>query len=159
VSVVRALGVTCNPHTAYLTLAADGAIKQAAVERVEVAAQYEASAELLSTLEEIRRAFGQLRPDGIVVLMPEQGGRKRTYQEIAPRATLETLIRIAAVQEGIGIEMLARPTLRARLDIPKAGELSSHVSRVIDQPVGRYWNAGRDIAGLAALAALARGGE
>jgi hypothetical protein len=151
---MRSLGVACNPHTAYLTLAVDGMITQAVVERVEVAAQYEASVELLSTLEEIRRALGQLRPDRIAVLMPEQGGRKRTYLEIAPRVTLETLIRIAAVQEGIDIEMLARPTLRARLDIPKAGELSSHVSGVIAESVGLYWSAGRDIAGLAALAEL-----
>ncbi|MGP0101702.1 MAG: hypothetical protein ACLPUT_08795 [Solirubrobacteraceae bacterium] len=157
-TVVRSLGVTCNPHTAYLTLAIDGAITQAVVERVEVAAQYEASVELLSTLEEIRRALGQLQPDRIAVLMPEQGGRKRSYLEIAPRVTLETLIRIAAVQEGIGVEMLARPTLRARLDIPKTGELSSHVSRVIAEPLGLYWSAGRDVAGLAALAALNGGG-
>jgi hypothetical protein len=128
VSWVRALGVTCNPPTAYLTLAIDGTIMEAQVERVEVAAQYEASAELLSTLDEIKRAFGQLRPDIVALLMPEQGRHKRTYQEIAPRVALETLVRIAAVQENINIEVLARPTLRARLGIPKAGELSSHVS-------------------------------
>ncbi len=155
---MRSLGVTCNPHTAYLTLAVDGAITRSVVERVEVAAQYEASVELLSTLEEIRRALGQLRPDRIAVLMPEQGGHKRAYLEIAPRVTLETLIRIAAVQGRIGVEMLARPTLRARLDIPRAGELSSHVSRVIAESVGQYWSAGRDVAGLAALATLDGGG-
>jgi hypothetical protein len=156
---VRALGVTCNPHIAYLTLAVDGLIAQTVVERVEVAAQYEASAELLSTLDEIKRAFGQLQPDAVVLLMPEQSRHKRTYQEIAPRVALETLVRIAAVQENIDIEVLARPTLRARLDIPKTGELSSHVSSVIAEAVGRYWTAGRDVAGLAALAAMDGGGS
>jgi hypothetical protein len=151
---VRAVGVTCNPRTAYLTLAVDGAITEATVERVEVAAQYEASAELLSTLDELKRAFAQLRPNKVVLLTPEQGRHKRTYQEIAPRVALETLVRIAAVQESIEIEVLARPTLRARLGIPKTGELSSHVGQVIAGPVGRYWTAGRDVAGLAALATL-----
>ena len=51
--------------------------------------------------------------------MPEQGRHKRTYQELAPRVALETLVRVAAVQEGIPIEVLARP---------RAGELASHVN-------------------------------
>jgi hypothetical protein len=156
--LVRVVGISCNPHTAYLTLAVDGVISAAPVERVEVAAQYEASVELLSTLDEIKRAFGQLRPDRVALLMPEQGRHKRTYQEIAPRVALETLVRIAAVQGHIDIEVLARPTVRARLGIPKPGELSSHVTQVIGEPVGRYWTAGRDVAGLAALAGRDGGG-
>lgn len=154
---VRTLGVTCNPRIAYLTLALDGVMVEDQVERVEVAAQYEASAELLSTLDEIKRALGRLRPDAVVLLMPEQSRHRRTYQDIAPRVALETLVRIAAVQEGIDIEVLARPTLRARLGIDRAGELSSHVGEVIAKPVGQYWTAGRDVAGLAALAALEGG--
>jgi hypothetical protein len=118
---MRSVGVTCTPRIAYLTLAIDGAIAEAPVERVEVAAQYESSEELLSTLDEIKRAFGQLRPDLVVLLMPEQGRHKRTYQEIAPRVALETLVRIAAVQENIALEVLPRPTVRARLGVPKAG--------------------------------------
>ncbi len=156
---MRVLGVTCSPHCAYLTLAIDGAVASAPVERIDVAAQYEASAELLSTLDEIKRAFGRLRPERVALLMPEQGGHKRSYQELAPRVALETLIRIAAVEENIGIDLLPRPTVRARLGIPKAGELASHVGRCITEPVGRYWKAGRDIAGLAALAVPNGGGR
>jgi hypothetical protein len=155
---VRSVGVTCTPRIAYLTLAIDGAIAEAPVERVEVAAHCESSEELLSTLDEIKRALGQLRPDLVVLLMPEQGRHKRTYQEIAPRVALETLVRIAAVQENIAIEVLPRPTVRARLGVPRAGDLASHVGKAIVEPVGRYWTAGRDVAGLAALAGV-KGGE
>ena len=154
---MRSVGVTCTPHVVYLTLAVDGAIAEAAVERVEVAAQYESSEELLSTLDEIKRALGQLRPDVVVVLMPEQSRHKRTYQEIAPRVALETLVRIAAVQGRIAIELLPRPTVRSTLGISKSGDLASHVAEAIGQPVGRYWSAGRDVAGLAALAGLKAG--
>jgi hypothetical protein len=149
---VRSVGVTCTPHLAYLTLAIDGAVAETPVERVEVAAQYESSEELVSTLNEIKRALGQLQPDRIVLLMPEQGRHKRTYQELAPRVALETLVRVAAVQERIPIEVLPRPTVRSRLGIPRAGELASHVATVVTEPVGRYWTAGRDVAALAALA-------
>jgi hypothetical protein len=48
--------------------------------------------------------------------------------------------------------LLARATVRARLGLPKSGDLASHVSSVAPEPVGRYWSAGRDVAGLAALA-------
>jgi hypothetical protein len=125
---VRSVGVTCTPRLAYLTLAINGAIADTPVERVEVAAQYESSEELVSTLNEIKRALGQLQPDRIVLLMPEQGRHKRTYQELAPRVALETLVRVAAVQERIPIEVLPRPTVRSRLGIPRAGELASHVA-------------------------------
>jgi hypothetical protein len=155
---VRSVGVTCTPHVAYLTLAVDGAIADAPVERVDVAAQYESSEELLSTLDEIKRALGQLRPDVVVLLMPEQSRHKRTYQEIAPRVALETLVRIAAVQEQIAIEVLPRPTVRSRLGISRAGDLASHVGKTIAEPVGRYWTAGRDVAALAALAGR-KGGD
>jgi hypothetical protein len=95
------------------------AIAEAPVERVEVGAPYESSEELLSTLDEIKRAFGQLRSDVVVRLMPEQSRHKRTYQEIAPRVTLETLVRIAAVQENIAIQLLPRPIVKARLGVPR----------------------------------------
>jgi hypothetical protein len=150
---MRALGVTCTPNTAYLSLAADGAIVNAPVQRVEVAAQYEASAELLSTLNEIKRALAQLQPDVVVLLKPEQGGRKQGYAEVAPRVALETLVRIAAVQTDIGIEVLPRPTVRARLGLAKSGDLASHVGEVVAEATGHYWGAGRNVAALAALAA------
>ena len=131
---------------------------EAPVARIEVASQYEASAELLSTLEEIKRALAQLRPDRMALLLPEQGRHKRTYPELAPRVTLETLVRIAAVQQGVPIELLPRPTLRATLGLPRKGELSSHVDAAISGSVGLYWTAGRDVAGLAALAMQRDGG-
>jgi hypothetical protein len=86
--------------------------------------------------------------------MPEQSRHKQTYQEIAPRVALETLARIAAVEEKIAIEVLPRPTVRSRLGISRADDLASHVGKTIAQPVGRYWTAGRDVAALAALAGL-----
>ena len=53
---------------------------------------------------------------------------------------------------------MPRPTVRTRLDVPRAGDLASHVGKAIVEPVGRYWTAGRDVAGLAALAGL-KGGQ
>jgi hypothetical protein len=148
---MRVLGVTCSPKTAFLALADDREIIDAAVARVDVAAQYEASEEMLSTLDEIRRALEQLRPDRVVVLKPELNQRA-TYDQIAPRIALETLIRLAAVQAKVEIEVMARPTVRSRLGLSKSGSLASRVAEALPAPVGKYWREGRDIAALAALA-------
>jgi hypothetical protein len=152
-SHVKVLGVTCSTGTALLSVVEDGEVVDATVQRVQVASLLEASAELESMLDEIGRALAQTKPDLVVLLLPEQSPRhKRTYQEIAPRAALETLVRLASVRAGIPIDVLPRATVRARLSLPRTGELSSHVSEKISAPVGKYWSAGRDVAALAALA-------
>lgn len=75
------------------------------VERVEVAAFYEASAELEATLAELGRVLSALKPDMVTILLPETT-YKATHGEIAPRAALETLVRLAAVRADIEVEML-----------------------------------------------------
>lgn len=122
------------------------------VERVEVSSQHEASEELEETLAELGRGLAQIKPDLVVLLMPEQSRFKKTYHEIAPRVALETLVRLAAVRAEIPIEVLPRATVRARLKLPRNGDLASHVADRIPEPVGRHWTIGRDVAALAALA-------
>jgi hypothetical protein len=136
-----------------LTAVEGGDVVAAPVYRIEVASLSEASAELEATLEEIGRALSQLKPEKIVLLLPEQSPRfKHTHAELAPRVTLETLFRLAAVRADIPIDLMARPTVRSALGLPQTGELASHTAERLDTPVGPYWNAGRNIAGLAALA-------
>jgi hypothetical protein len=120
--------------------------------RIVVSAQHEASTELLATLREIKRAYAQLKPEAIGLLKPEKAQRGTTYEQLAPRAALETLVRVAAAEAEIDIEFLARQTVRARLGIAQSGDLASHVSELVSMPVGPYWNAGRNVAALAALA-------
>jgi hypothetical protein len=151
---MRVLGVTCSPKSAFLSLAEDQAIVAAGVSRIDVASQYEASEEMLSTLDEIRRALEGLRPDRVVVLKPELNQRM-TYDQFGPRIALETLVRLATVQAHAEIEVMARPTVRSRLGLSKSGSLASRVAEVVPDPVGKYWREGR---GIAALAALAGGG-
>jgi hypothetical protein len=149
---VKVAGVTCSTKTALFSLVESGQVVDAPVERVEVGSLHEASEELEATLAEFGRTLAQMKPDLVVLLMPEQSRFKRTYQEIAPRVTLETLVRLAAVRAEIPIEVLPRPTVRARLKLSRKGDLASHVSERIPNPVGKHWTAGRDVAALAALA-------
>jgi hypothetical protein len=147
------LGVTCSNTVALLTAVEYGQVVASPVYRIEVASLSEASAELEATLEEIGRALSQIKPERIVLLLPEQTPRfKYTYTQLAPRVTLETLFRLAAVRAELPIDLMPRPTLRSTLGLPQTGDLASHTTELLDQSVGPYWNAGRNIAGLAALA-------
>lgn len=62
---------------------------------------------------------------------------KASYAKLAPRASMDTLVRLACINKAIPVEMLARPTVRARLQLPRKGSLDSHVSEVIVEPVGK----------------------
>jgi len=150
---MKVLGVTCSSSTALVTLVDAGVVVPSPVERIDVSALHEASEELEATIDEITRALRRVGPDRVILLLPEQSPRyRRTYQEIAPRATLETLVRLASVRAGIPIEVMARRTVRSRLGLPLSGDLASHVATKIPTPAGHYWSAGRNVAGLAALA-------
>jgi hypothetical protein len=153
---MRIVGFSCTPRQAYVALVNDGVIEESGVERLEVAAQHEASEELLKTRDDVRRLIGELEAKRIVLLQPEEHQpRKPGYQELLPRIALETVIRLAGVEDGVAVELLPRPTVRARLGLPKSGSLDSHVEKVVEEPVGRYWNEGRNLAALAALAGAA----
>lgn len=150
---MQIVGFSCTPRLAYVAVVNGSEVKESDIERHEMAAQHEASEELLKTKDDFRRLLRELEAEKVVLLQPEERQpRKPSYQELVPRIALETVIRLAAVEEGIGVELLPRPTVRARLGLPKSGSLDSHVSKVIEAPVGRYWNEGRRLAALVALA-------
>jgi hypothetical protein len=95
----------------------------------------------------------EYRVDRASLLLPERGSLQQSgYFMVAPRVALETVIRLAAVMLGVPVVLLERATIRARLECPKTGNLETHVERVISQPIGRYWKAGRGLAAMAALA-------
>lgn len=152
---MKVLGVTCSTKTAFLSVVDGDMVVVAPVDRLDVASLHEASAELLATLDDVSRALAQIKPDLVVLLLPEQSRFKRPYAEVAARASLETLVRLACAKANVPVEVMPRPTVRARLELPKKGELASHVAEVVPAPVGKHWTAGRDVAALAALAGAA----
>src|SRR5207247_7106289 len=69
---VKVVGVTCSTKSALFSLVENGEVVDTPVERVEVGSLHEASEELEATLAETGRTFAQLKPDLVVLLMPEQ---------------------------------------------------------------------------------------
>jgi hypothetical protein len=150
---VNVLGVNCSTHCAFLAVAVDGKLADGHVEYIDAPTLDESSHELASVLDELGRAMNEVKADKVVLLKPEGGPTpKKTHGAFVPRIALETLVRLAAVQQQIEAEVLARPTVRKRLKLPTAGKLAEHVPLRLPEKVGKNWSAERQLAALAALA-------
>jgi hypothetical protein len=147
------LGVNCNTHCAFFAVAVDGELSDGPVEYIEAPTLAESSDELKSVLDELVRVIKEVNADKVVLLKPEGGRRPtKTHAAFVPRITLETLVRLAAVEAGIEIDVLARPTVRKRLELPTKGKLAEHVPLRIPAKVGKNWSKERQLAALAAVA-------
>ena len=150
---MRVLGATCSTAEVHLVVVTDGQVLDGLPERLRPAQGIEMGERLLEFIEDVARVLAQVKPDRIALLLPETQQRGTSYQRVAPRVTLETLLRVAAARNGYPLSLLARPSVRAALGLPKKGALDDYLDTA-GTPVGRYWRDGR---GLAALAALAEG--
>ena len=151
---MRVLGVSCSTEAVNLAVAEGGEIVDGLPERLRPAQGVELGERLLEFIDDAARVLAQVKPVRVALLMPESQQRgAASYQRIASRVTLETLLRVAAAREGLPVSLVARPTVRAALSLPKKGALDDHLDAA-GPSVGRYWRDGR---GLAALAALAEG--
>ncbi len=145
------LGVNCRKDEVFFAVARDGVLVDGLVERLQAPALLEETERLKAMLDDVSRILEDLKPDSVHILMPEQTYRD-SYGRIAPRVALETLVRLAAHDAGTLVETLHRASARARLGMPRSGDFASHIDSVIGDPVGRYWNSGRNLAAAAALA-------
>jgi hypothetical protein len=147
----RALGVWCKNDEVMLALAENGGLLEDSHERLKAPALFEQTESLRAVLDSIGRVLAEIRPDVVRVLLPEQT-YKGSYTSLAPRAALETLVRLAAANADIELELLHRNSARARVGMPRRGSFEDHIPAVIAEPVGKYWAAGRRLAAVAAIA-------
>lgn len=148
--MTRSLGVECKKQTVYLALCEDDTLLDEGTLRLEVPAVHEETARLQRFLSDFERLLAEARPDAVRIMQPEAVYEAR-YSELAPKAALETLIRLACDNAGILVEVLQRPTARKRTGLPQKGNLGELIGEHIE-PVGKYWTAGRMYAAVAALA-------
>lgn len=144
------IGVHCKSDTAYLALAEDGHILDDPHQQLVLGKGREATDRLVSLMADVERLVTEVKPVAVRVLEPER--YEALYARIAPRVAVETVVRVGAARAGANVEMLARTTARSRLGMPKGGKFEHHFATVVAEPVGKYWNAGRNLAAAAALA-------
>jgi hypothetical protein len=146
------LGINCTTTCAYLALAEDGEI-QPEPSRLEPPAGEE-SVRLAGLFQDATSLLREQQVDSVALLLPGRGGAHQPgYFTVAPRIEIETIIRLAAVTLDIPVVVLERATVRSRHGCGRTGALEDYVDQVIPTSVGKYWNVGRGLAAMAALAA------
>lgn len=133
-----------------LAVAEDGEVVHSSREKLSGSGLLEASDRLEAVRRDVVRVLEEVEPDEVRILMPER--YEASYLQIAPRVALETVVRLACTAAGVPVEMLNRASARSRVGAPKTGRLEDHVPKVVPEPVGKYWNAGRSLAAIAAVA-------
>jgi hypothetical protein len=149
----RSLGIWAKKQEVYLATVEDGGVLDVEPQRIEAPSIMEANERLGGFLTSFRHALNELAPDDVRILQPEQT-YQASYSEFAPRIALETAVRLACEESGVPVEVLHRTTARSRLHFGRSGSLDFHIDGLL--AVGKYWNAGRKYA---AVAALAREGD
>jgi hypothetical protein len=152
--MARILGVECKKQAVYLAVADAGELVEAEPQRLDVPAIHEQTERLRAFLNDFGHLLTEAKPDAVHILQPETN-YTATYSEFAPKAALETLIRLACLDAGIDVEIVHRASVRSAL-----GSGKGNVEKLIEtniQVVGKYWNAGRNLAAAAAL--TAKGGR
>jgi hypothetical protein len=147
--MARALGVWCTKRYVYLALADDGELIDDEPQRLQQQGMLDTTGRLPAFLADFRRVLSEKRPDAVRLLQPEQI-YKAGYADFAPKVAFETLVRLACSESDIPVEVLHRNTARARTGLRK-GKLDELIEANIEA-VGKYWNAGRKYAAVAALA-------
>lgn len=121
-------------------------------DRVEPSALLEEGEALEALLANLRGVISSARVSQVRLLLPDPGVPYR-HPEIAARIEHETLVRLAAYQEGLAVEQLSRGEARTRLGLPTRGKFEELLTEaVVGRSVGRHWHDGRRLAMAAALA-------
>jgi hypothetical protein len=145
------MGLTCEAGRINVAAVENGKVVDGLVERIPAPGGLEEHDRLWAVYDEIVRAIHSIKPDKIIILSPEIQ-YTASHKAFTPRIALETVTRMAGSKENVAVELLARPTVRSRLGLPRKGGLDSHLADAIASPVGRYWTGGRGLAAMAALA-------
>jgi len=148
---MRVLGVWCKKEEIMLAVAEDGEVVPHSREKMKGSGLLEANDRLEAVRRDVVRVLEEVNPDEVRILMPEQR-YEASYPQMAPRVALETVVRLACSGAGISVEMLNRASARSRVGVSKTGRLEDHIREVVSEPVGKYWNAGRNLAAIAAVA-------
>src|SRR5260370_39822566 len=121
---MRVLGVQCTSKFAFLSVVDDRQVIDRGPERLALAQSTDEHGALWETLSTFETALDEISPDCVHLLGPGTGeNAKRTFQSWAPRAELETLLRMATAKQGLRVRRISRASVLTGLGVPR-GALS-----------------------------------
>jgi hypothetical protein len=148
----RVLGVSCTSNAAYFAVVVEGAFSDLEPRRIEPPEVLAGGDKLVDFRDRMRREISRIGPELVVIATSSY---QADYGQIAARATLEALTRLAAAEEHVPSEFIHQRTIRAKLGLSRTGGFAVAAQRHLrDQvdPIPLYWSEGRAAAAAAALA-------
>jgi hypothetical protein len=144
------LGANATSGTLWFAAAVDATLTQYDPCQFQLPAGLRRPRALEAGRDEIAEMLARLAVDLVVLAEPEVS--KQTYQSLVARMSVEGVLEFGAAKAGVELQRISRAKLRSVHNLGKPGSVSSHVSRVVAQPLAPHWVNKRDIAALAALA-------
>lgn len=105
--------------------------------RIDVADVLEEGERLLELRQRLRVELERIKPQAVALM--GSISRPKSYRVAAERASIETMIRFVAQELGVQCGRIQHPTIRARLDLPKAGSFTAHARAYFDEEHGPFW--------------------
>lgn len=153
---MRVLGVNATSSTLWLACAdADGLLDIGEDYQLQLPKALETGQALVRARDDFARIIRRYKVRRVRLLSAE-ATYKAGYGQFVPRITMETVVAFAAAAEDVDFLRLSRPTVRSRLDLPKAGSLESH-SACLGQTQSPHWKKKRDLAAMVAVAGVRAG--
>lgn len=148
--MVRTLGVHFASSALFLALVEKGVILDANPQKIDVPEHLSTTKSVVRFRDDVGRRLAECGAHRGAILQPSSYAGGISAETC--RLGAETLLRLVAGDLEIDVILLNRNTARAKLGVPRAGDLAGLVAGAVGPPVGSHWTHRR----YAAFAALAR---
>ena len=137
-SEVPTLGCSCTGTAAHFALMTGDGYVDDPLTRIQVADILDRGERLVELRDRIRVELERIRPDAIALL--GSISQPPSYNVAAERATVETIIRLAAQEVGLTCERISPPTVRARLQLGRSGPFDSKARSFFTEEHPPFWS-------------------
>ena len=131
------LGCSCTGSAAFFALMNGDDYVDDPLRRIMVAGILDRGERLIELGERVRVELERITPDAVALL--DSISRPPSYKAAAERATVETIVRLAAQELHLTCKRISPPTVRARLGLSRTGEFGVQARVFFPQEHPPYW--------------------
>jgi hypothetical protein len=135
---VPTLGCSCTGTAAHFALMSGDAYVTDPLTRIQVADILDRGERLVELRDRVRLELERIDPDAVALL--GSIAQPASYNVAAERATVETVVRLAAQELGVTCERLSPPTILARLGLSRSGRFDLKARSFFDEEHPPYWS-------------------
>jgi hypothetical protein len=132
------LGCSCTASAAHFALMNGDAYVDDPLTRIQVAGILDRGERIVELRDRVRVELERIKPNAVALL--GSISRPASYNVAAERATVETVVRLAAQELGLTCERLSPPTVLARLRLSRSGKFDVRARSFFAEEHPPYWS-------------------